>query len=231
MLYVLGGEKGGTGKTALAVNLSVCLAIRGRDVLLVDADPQRSASKWAAKRAARSTDAQVKLPRVNWAELTGEIFEALCDLRKRYQDVIVDVGGTDQPELRYALSAADRLYSPMVPSLCDMETARELHDLVKEVRAIGNRALRAHVVLNKCPTHAHDDEVAEAREELEELPLLELAKTTVAYRKPWRTAYKNHVGVVELPLSPDRRTREAARKASDEAWAFYAEITGDNERQ
>ena len=231
MLYVLGGEKGGTGKTALAVNLSVCLAIRGRDVLLVDADPQRSSAKWAAKRAAATSDAAVKVPRVNWAELTGEIFEALLDLRQRYQDVVVDVGGTDQPELRYALAAADRLYSPMVPSHCDLETARELHDLVKIVQGMGNHALRAYVVLNKCPTHAHDDEVTEAREELIDFPLLGLAKTTIAYRKPWRTAYKLRVGVVEMPLAPDRRLREAAKKSADDAWAFYEEITGDARQQ
>jgi chromosome partitioning protein len=40
MIILIGGEKGGTGKTTVATNLSACLASAGRDVLLVDADRQ-----------------------------------------------------------------------------------------------------------------------------------------------------------------------------------------------
>lgn len=226
MLYCIGGEKGGTGKTAFSTNLAVCLATRGRDVLLVDADGQRSSAKWAMKR--RALPNADRLVRVNWTEARDEIFELLVDMKSRYQDVIVDVGGTDQPELRYALAAADVLWSPMIPSECDLETAAELNDLVKLTQGMGNPGLRAYIALNLCPTHVHSEEAAEAREALAEFPFLSLAKTMISVRKPVRTAYKMRLGVIEMPLAaPDKKAREAARKAADEFWTLYEEVTGD----
>ena len=41
MIILIGGEKGGTGKTTIATNLSAMRALAGRDVLLVDTDPSR----------------------------------------------------------------------------------------------------------------------------------------------------------------------------------------------
>ena len=50
MIVLIGGEKGGTGKTTIATNLAALRALAGRDVLLVDTDPQGSASYWASSR-------------------------------------------------------------------------------------------------------------------------------------------------------------------------------------
>ena len=50
MLYLVTNEKGGVGKTTLAVNLAVLSALAGRDTLLVDTDPQQSATAWSAVR-------------------------------------------------------------------------------------------------------------------------------------------------------------------------------------
>jgi chromosome partitioning protein len=50
MIIVVGGIKGGSGKTTLATNLTVMRAREGKKVLLVDAGEQRSASDWADQR-------------------------------------------------------------------------------------------------------------------------------------------------------------------------------------
>ena len=50
MIILIGGEKGGTGKTTLSTNIAAKLALEGEDVLLVDTDKQGSASAWAATR-------------------------------------------------------------------------------------------------------------------------------------------------------------------------------------
>ena len=44
MIYMIGGIKGGSGKTTVATNLTVWLSSQGRDVLLVDADDQETAT-------------------------------------------------------------------------------------------------------------------------------------------------------------------------------------------
>lgn len=89
MMLLVGGEKGGTGKTTLAVNLASMRACHGRDVLLVDTDPQGSASYWAQTRVDDG-----RLARVSSVQKFGKgLVAALKDLSLRYEDVIVDAGG------------------------------------------------------------------------------------------------------------------------------------------
>lgn len=214
MIAVVGGEKGGTGKTTIALNLAVCHAVRGRDVVVVDADPKRSASPWAQHRALVHPDR----PAVQYVELLGQLYVPLCDLAERHEIVIVDVAGSDSVELRTALAAADRLYSPLIPSHCDLATAGDMHALVRTVQQLGNHALKATIVLNDCPHHTADNEVSDARFLLAELePRLSVASVHIATRKIYRQAFSQCLSVVEMP--------NRHNKAQAEVWALYEELT------
>ena len=79
-------QKGGTAKSALAVNLSVGMAREGKRVLLIDADPQADAS---ASLGIRDTDESNE----TLSELFGEILndEPVLDLHIVHQEEGIDV--------------------------------------------------------------------------------------------------------------------------------------------
>ena len=98
-ITVFGGEKGGTGKTTLATNIAAMLALRGKDVLLLDTDRQGTASFWATVREEEKIE-----PRVACVQKFGKGLPAqVRDLAERYDEIIIDAGGRDSMELRYAL--------------------------------------------------------------------------------------------------------------------------------
>ncbi len=102
MILLLGGEKGGTGKSTLATNLAAWLAVNDRDVILVDTDVQRTAANWVDRRNLLNG-----VPAVQCAERRGNVFHALRDLAKRYEEVIVDAGGRDsEPEQRTTMPSS-----------------------------------------------------------------------------------------------------------------------------
>ncbi|GAA3998893.1 hypothetical protein GCM10022631_07080 [Deinococcus rubellus] len=94
MIYVVGGIKGGSGKTTVATNLAVALALDGRDVLLVDADDQETATDFSAWRNER-TEGQTGYTSV---QLTGQAArEELKRLAAKFEDVVIDTGGAIRP--------------------------------------------------------------------------------------------------------------------------------------
>jgi len=192
MLYVIGGQKGGTGKSTLATNLAVALTLRGRQVLLVDTDRQATATHWGDVR-----QADERLPPVTLVQKTGKLYRTLRDLEDRYQDVIVDAGGFDSVELRTALAAADALYSPVRASQSDLWTLEAMSALVTEARELNER-LRAYLVLSMAPTHPSVIETEAARALLGDYPAFTLCDALLRDRKAFRDAVFQGRGVLEL---------------------------------
>ena len=210
MILLIGGEKGGTGKTTIATALAVLRAQAGHDVLLVDTDKQGSATTWAAAREEAS--AQPRLPCVGMQGLT-----TAGDLRTmavRFADVIVDAGGRDSVELRYALTVADRLYIPITPGQFDVWTLAKMAELIEQARPF-NEGLAGLVVLNRASANPVVGETREAGEAARETGL-GLARTPVRDRIVHRYAVRAGLCAIEY--------RPEDRKASAELRALYAEV-------
>jgi chromosome partitioning protein len=110
MILLVGGEKGGVGKSLIAVSLATMRALEGYDVLVIDADRQASATLWSNIRVAD----QIR-PAVACVEKRGEgLGAAVKDLATRYDDVVIDAGGQDSVELRAGLTVADVVLFPWV---------------------------------------------------------------------------------------------------------------------
>ena len=192
MIILIGGEKGGTGKSTIATNLAAWLANQNRDTIVVDADRQATASNWVDRRNEING-----LAPVNCAQKYGNVFNALKDLARRYDEVVIDAGGRDSEELRTALVAAHKVYVPLKASQPDLETSVHINELIQLARGM-NPNLTAFAVISMAPTNPVINEAEEAQHLLAELPELILAKTIIRERKVYRDAMVEGKGVVEL---------------------------------
>lgn len=211
MMILLGGEKGGTGKTTLTTNLAAMRVSQGGDVLVVDTDKQGSASYWAAARDNNETVNRVPSIQKFGKSLTSEI----RDLAARYQDILIDAGGRDSVELRAAMMVAEVMIIPIQASQFDVWTLGAMNDLVNQAKAF-NEQLEAYVILNRASTNPSVSETEEAKEVMSDFEHLTLCHTIVHDRIAYRKAVKSGLSVVEL------QPKEA--KATQEMNLFYLEV-------
>jgi chromosome partitioning protein len=181
MIILIGSQKGGCGKSTIAVNVACSLALDANaDVLLVDADPQGSVSRWVQDRQSHP-----ELKNIPCVQISGDIRITLRDLAERYKYLVVDVAGRDSVELRSGLSVADLLLSPLRPSQYDLDTVPHLSEVYSMAKDF-NQNLKGYLVLNLCPTNPVIKEADEAREYLKDFSEFALAETLIFDRKAYR---------------------------------------------
>ena len=222
MIILVGGEKGGTGKTTLATNLAALRAGAGRDVLLVDTDRQGSASFWSAVRD-EAVGEGAELVAVPCVQVFGKgVGRQVIDLAGRYDDVVVDAGGRDSVELRSAMVGADRLYVPVQASQFDVWTLEQMDTLVEQAQAI-NSALEAGVVINRASTHPRVREADEAEELVSDFENLGYTHVVIRDRIAYRRAASEGLTVSEVS-DPDP-------KAVAEMATWYEAVFGEPPHQ
>lgn len=136
--------KGGTGKTTLAVHVAWELARdRAAGVLLLDADPQASASDWAALRE--------QTPFTVMACARPNLHEEVARLRLQFGLVLIDGPPRGDAILRSCLAAADLCVIPLEPSGLSVRAADRILALVGEVRTFRPELQARFVVSRKIP--------------------------------------------------------------------------------
>lgn len=145
MIVAFLNQKGGVGKTTLALHLAGAWSARGRRVLVVDADPQASALDWADQRLREG------LPRLfGVLGLAREtLHKELPDLARKTDHLIIDGPPRVAGIARSALLAADLVLIPAQPSPFDGWASSEMLRLLDEAR-IFRPELRARMLLNRC---------------------------------------------------------------------------------
>lgn len=211
MIILIGGEKGGTGKTTIATNLAAIRAKKKHDVLLVDTDKQGSASSWSDIRDIKNTEVRVPNIQKFGSNLTADI----RDLQTRYEDIVIDAGGRDSVELRAAMTIADKMFVPVQASQFDIWTLSIINDLVIQANGF-NPALLPQVIINRAATNPVIQEVEEAKEVFSEFESLKLSAYILKERISYRKAAKAGMSVIELP--------KLDSKATNEMLALYEEV-------
>jgi chromosome partitioning protein len=191
MILVIGGIKGGSGKTTLATNLTVLRSQSSRRILLIDADEQRSASDWADQRLALGVDTPWTTIQLSGKSIHTEILK----LAKNYDDVLIDTGGRDNSSQRSALTVADAFLVPFRPKSLDVWTMGKVNQLITEVSSI-NPKLRCCAVINQADSTGSDNK--DAHEALSECPDLKCFPVFLGYRKAFSSAAAKGLGVTEL---------------------------------
>lgn len=191
MIVVVGGIKGGCGKTTIATNLCVMRAQEGKKVLLVDADDQKTASDWASHRHALGIETK-------WTtiKLSGKsIHSELKKMSENYDDIIIDVGGRDTTSQRAAFSVAHKCLIPFKPKSFDMWTLEGVKTLINETKGF-NPGLKAYALINQADSRGSDNN--DAFEMIKEADDFVCIPTSIGYRKAFANAAAEGLAVVEL---------------------------------
>ncbi|HEY4043618.1 MAG TPA: ParA family partition ATPase [Rhodopila sp.] len=142
MILAVMNQKGGAGKTTLALNIAAAMAADKKKVLLIDADPQQTAQDWAAIRAAAPTFQVVGLAK-------PVLHRDLPKLAADYDHVVIDGAPRNYEVARSAIASADYVLIPVQPSGADFWASRETVTLVKEANGFKETQKAAFVISRK----------------------------------------------------------------------------------
>ncbi|GFO76333.1 chromosome partitioning protein [Bathymodiolus platifrons methanotrophic gill symbiont] len=200
MIILVGSQKGGCGKSTIATNISAALAVKGEDVMLVDADKQASSSNWFLDRSENPS-----LPKVHSIQKYDDVRASVIDLNERYEYVVIDAAGRDSIELRTAMIVANAIVMPIRPSQFDLDTVPRMQEIYNDARIL-NSNLKFKAVITMGPTNPVIHESDEAKSFFENYPDILLLKTIIRERKVYRDAINGGgLGVVEMTNSKAKK--------------------------
>lgn len=211
MIILVGGEKGGPGKTTVATNLAAMRTSEIGDVLLIDTDKQPTASYWCSLRE----DKEI-FPRVSSIQKYDKsVRTEILELKKKYTDIIIDAGGRDSPELRGSLLVCDKAIFPLRPSQFDLWTIGRLDHLVETASEI-NEKLEAYILVSQASPNPAVKEAEEMTKFLSDFKSMHLLKSVLHERISYRRAALNGMAVSEY--------KPEDLKAIEEITNLYKEI-------
>lgn len=181
-VITLAAQKGGVGKTTLAVNLAVAAQAAGIKTALFDLDPQESATAWSERRKA-------ELPHVE--PISARRLDQAIDAAEAngFKLTIIDTPPAAGAEAAAAAQRADLVLIPCRPSLIDLDAIRRTAQLITST---GRKGL---VVLNAAPPTATT--LLDDARTLAGATGLRVAHAVLRERSVYRAAWPYGLGVIE----------------------------------
>jgi chromosome partitioning protein len=207
---VFASPKGGTGKSTSAVVLATELAVRGAEVTILDADPNRPVSQWAR----RSGCPQSLKVLADISE--GTVIDTIEEAARRSAFVIVDLEGTASMTVAYAISRADLVVIPTQGSQLDAAEAAKAVKLIRQQEKAFARQIPYAVLFTRTSTAIRPRTLQHIREEFSthEVPAFE---TQMHEREAFRAIF-SFGGTLES-LDPAQVSNLPAAAANARAFA------------
>ncbi|MCY1441174.1 hypothetical protein D9M71_574780 [compost metagenome] len=182
------------------------------DVLLLDADPQKTSYQWSQER--QSNNQLIELP-VEHA--MGDIRKTLLDRAKRYKAIVVDVGGADSVTLRSAMTVATHIIFPLRPKRRDLKTLGNPAHLVELTLPV-NPDVIVRTVISQAPTlPSQITRIMDAKEACASFGLQPL-NTLIYTRNVFDDTDEDGSSVLEL--ATDAKAVEEINQLATELWSI-----------
>lgn len=211
MIISILNQKGGVGKTTLSVHIASTLALAGKKVLLIDADVQRSALDWAASRTEDPIFNVVGISK-------NTIHKEIPLLKDNFDFIVIDGPPRVYDVARSAIAASDIVLIPVQPSPYDVWSAKEVVDLINEVKEPlqAYKKIKAAFVINrKIANSVIGRDVEEALTQYKDIAVLESSITQrVSFAE---TASR---GTTTVEEDPDSNAGKEIRKLTEEIIRF-----------
>lgn len=203
----VGGDKGGCGKTTTATNLAALAALRGFNVGLLDADGTKPDSfRWNERRRELAV-----LPQVRAKRVLGQIDDAIIAMADEHEVLIIDTGGMDSPEMRYAAGYADIFIAPFNTSRYDLDTIQKVSSILVLAR-VNNPELRAYSLLIGASNHPQSRSTQKARATLQTVGYPPCLDSMLHYLEVWKDTAETGRGVHDYPPNKAQGDLEAVVK-------------------
>jgi chromosome partitioning protein len=203
-------QKGGSGKSTICTNLAVCGEEQGETVLIVDLDPQLSATLWHSERGTNKPlvlDAiPDKLTDIIASASTLGVTLCLVDSPSKLDDIALA-----------AIRTADMVICPTLPDLFNLGS---LQDSVRLLEAAGKLPITVGVI-NNVDKAGEEARIGEARAVMEKFKMT-VCPAVVRHRTEFQAAAEKGKSVVEIGAK--------AKKAAEEIRALWGFLEGHAKR-
>jgi chromosome partitioning protein len=136
---LIANSKGGCGKSTLSTNLAASFALTGQQVMLADADRQRSSLGWAERRPATAAPIFAR----DWTKGPG-------DVPKRITHLIIDgPAGLRKDDMDALVAEADLIVMPVLPSPFDEDASTAFLAKLDELKSIRKNRKGVAIVGNR----------------------------------------------------------------------------------
>jgi len=185
-------QKGGSGKTTLAVNLAVLWSNSGYKVAIIDADAQKSLTYWydARKKYYGNEDTGFDI----YPYSTNTIIEDVKTIKHKYNFIVIDSPPSITYDTIQVLRSADRVFVPVQPSPVDLLATIPFLNLVRQERK------KSTIILNRVLPRANLTEAMILRLRYAGA---KIARSRISSKVIFAETYSVGRGVIDISITSD----------------------------